>query len=112
MRVGKLFGFTLPRSPTQFDFWILLPASQEAAELFGVRLTDSHLPTLTMRSFPEQTYYPKTVIVVTILARIVVVADRGTAVIRIVTPRTAPQSGSPSPNSTPYKDKGIEYLFP
>ena len=40
----------------------------------------------------EQTYYPKTAIVVTILApEDEVAADRGTAVIRIDVPRTAPQ---------------------
>ena len=75
-------------------------------------MTDSHLPTLTVKSSPEYADYPKTVIVVAVVAAVVVVANRGTAVIRIVAPGTAPQSGSPSPSSTPRKNKGTEYLFP
>ena len=102
---------TLPSSPTQFDFWIPLPASQDKAELFGALSTDSHLPTLTVNSSPEPAHYPKTVVVVAVVAAIVVVAGSGAAVIRIVDPGTPPQSGSPTPSSMPRKNEVTEYLL-
>jgi len=74
-------------------------------------LTDSHLPTLTVKSSPEYAHHPKTVVVVAVVAAVVVVAVSGTAVIWIVVPRTAPRSGSPVPSSMPHECEGTEYLF-
>ena len=53
----------------------------------------------------------KTNIVVVVVAPIIVVANRRAAIIRIVVPRTAPKSGSPTPSSIPRKYKGTEYLL-
>jgi len=92
----------LPGSPTRFDFWMSSPTSQEQAGLFDALLADCHLPTPTIKSNPSTAHHPKTV---------VVVAVSGTAVIWIVVPRTAPQSGSPIPSSMPHECEGIEYLF-
>jgi hypothetical protein len=85
-------------------------ASREQAGLFAARSTDSHLPTPTIKSNPSTAHHPKTVVVV-VVAAVVVVAVSGTAVIWIVVPRTAPQSGSPIPSSMPHECEGIEYLF-
>ena len=102
---------TLPSSPTQFDFWTSLPTSQDQAELFGALLTNSHLPTLTVKSSPAIADKAKTNIVVVVVAPIIVDANRRAAIIRIVVPRTAPKSGSPTPSSIPRKYKGTEYLL-
>ena len=64
-----------------------------------------------MNSSPEPAHYPKTVIVVVVVAPIVVVAGRGTAVFWLIVPGTAPQSGSPTPSSMPRKDEVTEYLL-
>jgi hypothetical protein len=54
----------------------------------------------------------ETDIVVDVVAPVdVVVAVSGTAVIRVVVPGTAPQSGSPDPSSIPRPYEGTEYLF-
>ncbi|NJL11096.1 MAG: hypothetical protein HC908_15535 [Calothrix sp. SM1_7_51] len=92
-------------------------------------MADSHLPTLAMssvaeteadsskltnpwvKSAPDRTHHTKTNIVVVVVAPIVVVARRGTAVIRIVVPGTAPQSGSPIPSLLPQPSEGSKYLL-
>ncbi|WP_186376132.1 hypothetical protein [Hyella patelloides] len=65
-----------------------------------------------MNSSPEPAHYPKTVIVVVVVAPIVVVAGSGTAVFWLIVPGTAPQLGSPNPYSMPRKDEVTEYLLP
>jgi hypothetical protein len=101
----------LPSSPARFDFWMPSQASREQAGLFDALLADSHLPTPTIKSNPSTAHHPKTVVVVDVVAAVVVVANRGTAVIWIVVPRTAPRSGSPVPSSMPHECEGTEYLF-
>jgi hypothetical protein len=73
--------------------------------------TDSHLPTLAVKRHPGSAHNTKTNIVVVVVARVVVVAIRGTAVFRIVVPGTAPQSGSPTPSLLSPKMEGSKYLF-
>jgi hypothetical protein len=55
----------------------------------STRPTDSHLPVLVQKSAGGRTHYTKTNIIVVVVARIIVVAVRRTAIIRIVEPRTA-----------------------
>ena len=52
------------------------------------RPTDSHLPVLAQKSARQHAHNTKTVIVVDIIARVIVVAVGGTAIISIVVPRT------------------------
>ncbi|WP_306426881.1 hypothetical protein [Nostoc sp. CHAB 5836] len=73
--------------------------------------TDSHLPTLAVKRHPNGADNTKTNIVVVVIARVVVVAGRGTAVFSIVVPGTAPQSGSPTPSLLSPKTERSKYLF-
>ena len=73
---------------------------------------DSHPPALVQKSTAANTHNPKTDIVVDVVTpRDIVVAIRRAAVVRIVVPGTAAQSGLPAPSSIPLKYERIEYLF-
>ncbi|MDX2098078.1 MAG: hypothetical protein SFW36_09910 [Leptolyngbyaceae cyanobacterium bins.59] len=67
-----------------------MKTSPERVWTLPVRPTDSHQPVLTLKSARSNTTNPKTDIVVTVIARIVVTIGR-TAIPRIVVPGAAPQ---------------------
>jgi hypothetical protein len=97
-RLGLIFGCRCQHHRSRLDSSIALS-------------TDSHLPTLTVKSAPGTAHHAKTDVLVVVVAPIVV-AVSGTAFIRVVEPRAAAQSGSPAPSSMPRKHEGTEYLFP
>ena len=103
----------LPRYPARFYFWYAV------TNITGLGLdssfalsTDSHLPTLTVKSTRRAARQPQADIIV-VVARIVPIAVRRTAVPRIIVPRpTAQQSvdnlNPPAPSQV-FRDK-VHYL--
>ena len=63
-----------------------------------------------MKSTPGNTDDTKTPVLVVVVAPIPVTVRR-TAVIRVVVPRAAPQSGSPDPSLVPPEGEITKYLF-
>ena len=84
---------TLREFPTKLsNRWGCLDANASPERVWTLLIlpTDSHQLALTVKSTRQHATYPKTDIVVTIIARIVVAIGR-TAFPRIVVPGTAPQ---------------------
>ena len=103
IRVGQVFGFdTYQATQPSLIFGYLHRHHRCRLDSSVAPSTDSHLPTLAVKRLPNSANNTKTNIVVVVVAlRPIVVARRGTAVFRIVDPRTAPQSGSPTPSLLP-----------
>ena len=103
IRVGQVFGFdTYQATQPSLIFGYRHRHHRCRLDSSVAPSTDSHLPTLAVKRLPNSANNTKTNIVVVVVAlRPIVVARRGTAVFRIVDPRTAPQSGSPTPSLLP-----------
>jgi hypothetical protein len=103
IRVGQVFGFdTYQATQPSLIFGCRHRHHRCRLDSSVAPSTDSHLPTLAVKRLPNSANNTKTNIVVVVVALVpIVVARRGTAVFRIVDPRTAPQSGSPTPSLLP-----------
>jgi hypothetical protein len=82
------FSVTLLGYLTPVYFRMLLHITGANLDSPSTRPTDSHLSVLVQKSAGRRTHHPKPDIIV-VVARVVVVAIRGTAIIRLVEPRTA-----------------------
>ena len=105
--LGKSSVFTYQATQPSFIFGYRYRHHRCRLNSSVALLTDSHLPTLAVKSSPNSADNTNTNIVVDVVALvpIVVVARRRTAVLRIVDPRPAPQSGSPTPSLLPQPSK-------